>query len=351
MCSSAKKHLLQSCLVSSHPTQRDRSLIKTLLMEIDRYCARNLQEREDRAEAERMRQHEAQHAQLVGSQDELRTAGDVPGGEGDGERTSGEAEEEEAKEIDPSLIGSLDDVYPDDPGTMVPEDPFKRVPVMDHDHETASLKQMEKEMDALEVYGKEDSLTLQAIAEAEGSPEEDFSSLDSGVRSANLNPSAGATDMVGSLINSVQRQVVGGIEGRQQDGGSESSRSGNDDLLPDVVDGAAVLNHSPGQRGGLGRPEGGGGEHGSGTPPDIQLTGRGPSGAPDVASGAASSSPSPSQGRLPLDIAVGAQQSVDLLDHAAEGVRGESVEGGGRGSSRPMDLTDGLLANRSSHNS
>lgn len=48
--------------------QRDRALIKDLLQEVDRYSSRNQKEREERAELERRRQHEAQHAQLVASQ-------------------------------------------------------------------------------------------------------------------------------------------------------------------------------------------------------------------------------------------------------------------------------------------
>ena len=48
--------------------QRDRTLIKELLVEVEKYSARNLGERESRAELERRRQHEAQHAQLVATQ-------------------------------------------------------------------------------------------------------------------------------------------------------------------------------------------------------------------------------------------------------------------------------------------
>lgn len=54
--------------VGSCPLQRDRALIKDLLLEVERYSTRNLKEREGRAELERRRQHEAQHAQLVASQ-------------------------------------------------------------------------------------------------------------------------------------------------------------------------------------------------------------------------------------------------------------------------------------------
>ena len=40
-------------------------MIKDLLSDVEKYSARNLGERENRAELERRRQHEAQHAQLV----------------------------------------------------------------------------------------------------------------------------------------------------------------------------------------------------------------------------------------------------------------------------------------------
>lgn len=48
--------------------QRDRALIRDLLAEVERYSTRNLKEREGKAELERRRQHEAQHAQQVASQ-------------------------------------------------------------------------------------------------------------------------------------------------------------------------------------------------------------------------------------------------------------------------------------------
>ncbi len=306
------------------PSQRDRPLIKHLLMEIDRYCARNLQEREDRAEAERIRQHEAQHVQQVGSHNELHTAGDAPGGEGSKSKDAGAAEEEETKEVDPSLVGSLDDVYQDEPGAMMSEDPFKRVPVMDPDHENASLKQMEKEMDALAVYSEEDSLTP---AEGECLLDEECTSLDSGVRRPVSSPST-PPGSVGNPLDSRLNNVVGIVDTEP----TRDGRGSSEDLLPDVVDSTAAVSHNPGQGSVVGAHRDGG-EHSAGSPPDIQVSSRG---APDVASG------HPSSSRLPLDIAVGARQSLDLLDHTVEE---------GRGSSQPVDLTDGLLARSSAHNS
>lgn len=327
---------------SCRQSQRDRSLIRSLLTEIDRYCARNLQERENRAEAERMREHEAQHTQLVGSHNELFTAGDSPGkeGRGDGGTTGRAEEEEEEKEVDPSLIGSLDDVYTDEPGS-ISEDPFKRVPVMDPEHETASLKQMEKKMDALAVYSEEDSLTL-----AEGECDDQCSSLDIGVRrpSPSVDPSPVRVPSGSRQGNEVNNSETGQFSRA----GTERHGGAGEELLPDIVDSAAALTHDPEQRGLVGhRGEPGRGESSAGSPPDIQVSSRGPSGAPDVASRHDGNSTPSSQGRLPLDIAVGAQQSVDLLDHTAGGRRR-----GAEGSSRPVDLTDGLITNVSSaHNS
>ena len=242
-------------------------MIRDLLAEIDRYCARNLHEREERAEAERRRQHEAQHAQLVGSGEETSqfTAG---------ESTTKEEEEEEKKEVDPSLVGSLDDVYTDEPGSMMTDDPFQRLPVMDDKEKPASLMAMEKSLDAL-VYSDEEDLDL------------DASSLDRGVRTRSLDVQPPESSEEDSLPD-----VVGALSGEQH--GHE-----NPDLpraLPDVQ--PTTVSHTP---------------------------------RPDVASG------SPNAPSLPLDLAVGAQQAVDLVDQASQALGGEPL------SSQPMDLTDGLL--------
>lgn len=123
--------------------QRDRPIIKDLLTEIDRYCGRNLQKRDEKIEAERRRQHEAQHAQLGGptnAEQALLTAGQIAGQE---------EQEEEEKEVDPSIVGSLDDVYKDEPGTLMKEDPFKKVPMMDDHEKPSSMMAMEKSVDAM----------------------------------------------------------------------------------------------------------------------------------------------------------------------------------------------------------
>ena len=55
---------------------------------MDRYCARNLQEREERAEQERRRQHEAQHAQLVAAKQSSEEAQQFTAGGSLGEQVS-----------------------------------------------------------------------------------------------------------------------------------------------------------------------------------------------------------------------------------------------------------------------
>ncbi len=114
---------------------------------------------------ERRRLHEAQHVQARNS-----------ASEDQGTLTAGykadEEEEEEEKEIDPSIVGSLDDVYKDDPnGEMKEEDPFKKVPVM-ADHEKPMME-MEKSFDAM----------VALVGESPESPlPEDATSLDRELR-------------------------------------------------------------------------------------------------------------------------------------------------------------------------
>lgn len=55
---------------------------------MDRYCARNLQEREERAEQERRRQHEAQHTQLVAAKQSSEEAQQFTAGGSLGEQVS-----------------------------------------------------------------------------------------------------------------------------------------------------------------------------------------------------------------------------------------------------------------------
>ena len=55
--------------------------------------------------------------------------------------------------MDPSLVGSLDNVLPEEQPGSLTDDPFKKAPVMDK--ESVSSSEMEKTADALVVYSKE----------------------------------------------------------------------------------------------------------------------------------------------------------------------------------------------------
>ncbi len=132
---------------------------------IERYSGRNRQKKDERVEAERRKLHEAQHAQLGGPEDGdggALTAGEM----GD----PNEAEDDDKKEVDPSIVGSLDNVYKDEPGAdMKEEDPFKKVPMMDNHEKPSSMMEMEKTMDAM----------VASVQDAPGSPvPEDATSLD-----------------------------------------------------------------------------------------------------------------------------------------------------------------------------
>ncbi len=126
--------------------QRDRPIIKKLLADIEEYSKRNHRKRDEKIESERRRQHEEQHAQAPGgglaeAVDDQRalTAGGiaVPG------------DQEEEKEVDPSIVGSLDNVYRDNPDSSLKEDPFKKVPMMDDHEKPSSMMEMEKNVDAM----------------------------------------------------------------------------------------------------------------------------------------------------------------------------------------------------------
>lgn len=235
-------------LPPSLPFQRDRSIIKDLLVEIDRYSARNLQKRDEKLEAERRRQHEAQHAQLCGSTEEEKGTA--------GEMEKQETEEEE-KEVDPSIVGSLDDVYKDEPGAdMKEEDPFKKVPMMDDHDKPSSMKEMEKTVDAM----------VALVEHAPDSPvPEDATSLDRSLRSNPTSPPS--ADQLPDLVGTTAHNV------------GSSAESGREETLS-----------------------------------------------------------SSSNASIPLDLAVGAQRSLDLLDEASEGSKTSPT------SSQPIDLTKGLEA-------
>lgn len=82
-------------------------------------------------------------------------------------------EEEEEKEVDPSIVGSLDNVYKDEPGILKEEDPFKKVPMMDDHEKPSSMMAMEKSVDAM----------VALVEHTPGSPlPEDCTSLDKELR-------------------------------------------------------------------------------------------------------------------------------------------------------------------------
>lgn len=172
-----------------------------------------------------------------------------------------EEEEEEAKEVDPLIVGSLDNVYKDEPGAEMKEDPFKKVPIMDDHEKPSSMMEMEKSVDAM----------VALIEHPPDSPiPEDATSLD--------------------------RQLRHPISNNQNIISPEH--------LPNL----------------LGAMEG----IGEGGP----LSG----GAADTTT----------DGGIPLDLAVGAQRPVDLLEEADVSSGGGSSSSSDTMSSQPVDLTKGL---------
>ena len=263
--------------------------MRTLLGEIDNYCTRNSREREERAEDERRRQHEAQHAHLgtVETESPSLTAGLT---------AEGLPPEEEEKEVDPSLVGSLDDVYKDEPGEMgVGEDPFQRMPAMQQDGDKpASLMEMEKSMDALAVYTEEDG---------DGKSEPDESNMDKGVRSpADQSSTDRGVRQPVPIPNSVHSPP------REAMSVPADAMSGDPDELPDLV--GVSPNDLPPDT--LPAPPTG---HTSQHPSPL---------APDVATGTA---PTPD---LAVGMATGAERVVDLLEEGVDPL------------SRVVDLTAGL---------
>ena len=249
-------------------------------MEIDRYCARNLSEKEERLEAERKRAHEAQHAQqgLKVVEATVFTAGESI--ELDNE------EEEEEKEVDPSLVGSLDNVLPEPGAEMATEkDPFKGA-MMDEKEKPTSLLEMERSLDAMVAYREPPGSSSDSCSE-----NDDFSSLDCGTRSS-------------SQAGQQQQQ-------QQQ---QQTVDQANQDLLPDLlgVPPPPAPNQAP--------------------PPDVAAS-PGSSHSPRLlpSAGAAGGG----QSNLPLDLAVGAHRSLDLLDDSTGGVATPP-------GSQPVDLTEGL---------
>lgn len=157
--------------------QRDRQLIRDLLTEIEKYSSRNQLKKEEKAEAERRRLHEEQHAAIPkGNPEEQGTF--TAGGNQRTAIPSQASVDEEEKDIDPSIVGSLDNVYSDEPDMTNEDDPFKKVPVMDERDKPSTLQEMEKSMDAVVEYSEQG---VDTSMERCGSDDE-LSSLDQGSR-------------------------------------------------------------------------------------------------------------------------------------------------------------------------
>lgn len=227
-------------------------------------------------------------------------------------------EEEEEKEVDPSLIGSLDNVYTEAPGTMPGEDPFKRVPMMLDNEKPSNLMEMEKTLEAMEA-----SIDSESSQEFDSS--DDMSSLDrSGMRRPRakqvmpdnpLDRGTMSVDLAGGreehrVLNQHQQLSDREIEELGAVGGGGG-------VMPDLLTG------------------------GSTTPPDIQLSSQL---APDVT--AHSRSPPPSDiatsGGPTHRVATGGG-AIDLLHHTSTAA---SPQVSPSTDAQPLDLTDGLLGLR-----
>lgn len=179
-------HKLYTCVL----LQRDKQLIRDLLAEIEKYSSRNQLKKEEKAEAERRRQHEAQHAALQKSIPEEKS-GFTAGGNQQQNNIPPQPsvdEEEEEKEVDPSIVGTLDNVYTEESEMKSEDDPFKKVPAMDEHDKPSTLLEMEKSMDAVVEYTSEQRAATSLEADNE------LSSLDHGSRG--LSNSTGGKDLL-----------------------------------------------------------------------------------------------------------------------------------------------------------
>ena len=112
-----------------------------MLNEIENYCIRNRAQREKKLMEERKRQHESEHTKLK------EAAGEGP------ELTVGGEAEPPVKDVDPSLVGSLENVYQKEPRGIVQEDPFQNT-IIDDKEKPTSLLEMEKTLDAMVPYNE-----------------------------------------------------------------------------------------------------------------------------------------------------------------------------------------------------
>ncbi len=180
--------------------QRDRQLIRDLLAEIEKYSSRNQHKKEEKAEAERRRLHEQQHSAIPKGNPEEQGTFTAGGNQRTNQRTtvlpSQASVDDEEKDIDPSIVGSLDNVYSDEPEMTSEDDPFKKVPVMDERDKPSTLQEMEKSMDAVVEYSEQGVDTSMELL---GSDDE-LSSLDQGSR--------GLPDIIGGPENTPPPDVT-----------------------------------------------------------------------------------------------------------------------------------------------
>ena len=260
-------------------------------------------------EAERRRQHEAQHAHLAATEAEsaVLTAGLSP------EATPPPPLDVEEKEVDPSLVGSLDDVYANEPAEIgASEDPFQRMPVMQDKEKPASLMEMEKSIDALAVYAKQDSgantdksSTDRGVRSGSSTNYPDESSTDRGVRVP------GGTPLLNSVSGASRETIEMAV--LLPSNGAPTDPPGDADELPDLV--GVSPNDLPPDTLPIPFPAG----H---APQPLPV-------APDVATGTA---PTPD---LAVGMAMESERVVDLLEEGADP------------SSRVVDLTAGLASQQS----
>ena len=248
-------------------------------------------------------------------------------------------EEEEEKEVDPSLVGSLDNVYTEAPGTMPGEDPFKRVPMMQGKEKPSNLMEMEKTLDAMEA-----SIDHESSQELDSS--DDMSSLDmKGVTrrpraeqmmvNDSLNRLHAQSDMERSHTDSAEfeHRALNQRQGlsEETEGGEGGAAVGGGSILPDLL------------------------TSGPATPPDIQLSSQP---APDVTAHprnplspnltGVSSRASSEAHRAEGGIRGNREQAVDLLHSTgtAPSLVSSTVSPAPPTNTQPLDLTDGLLGLR-----
>lgn len=151
--------------------------------------------------------------------------------------------------MDPSIVGSLDNVYKDEPSSYMKEDPFKKVPMMDDHEKPASMMEMEKSVDAM----------VALVEHTPGSPvPEDATSLDTALRhpmDENFLPSEDLPDFVGSRESNTtgsipldlatgSRQSVDLLEEASKGGGDPTCPSQPVDLTKGAGLGLTVMSSS-----------------------------------------------------------------------------------------------------------